>query len=157
MHWPSIKIKRKKLRYPCNRLWWPKGLSNAEAPTFYRKSAHKQRWLRLKIIDNKVFIFFILGFCILLRVLYQGYWKNRPSQQLFRVSFIFIIILLYKKKCFLYYYIYKNKWPPLWSSGESSWLHIRRPGFDFRHYQEKKQWVWTGSNQPREYNWGATW
>jgi hypothetical protein len=27
--------------------------------------------------------FFILGFCILLRVLYQGYWKNRPSQQLF--------------------------------------------------------------------------
>jgi hypothetical protein len=27
-------------------------------------------------------VIFILGFCILLRVLYQGYWKNRPSQQL---------------------------------------------------------------------------
>jgi hypothetical protein len=26
---------------------------------------------------------FILGFCILLSVFYQGYWKNRPSQQLF--------------------------------------------------------------------------
>jgi hypothetical protein len=26
-----------------------------------------------------------LGFCILLRVLYQGYWKNRRSQQLFKV------------------------------------------------------------------------
>jgi hypothetical protein len=28
--------------------------------------------------------------------------------------------------------------PPLWSSGQISWLHIRRPGFDFRHYQKKK-------------------
>jgi hypothetical protein len=28
--------------------------------------------------------------------------------------------------------------PPLWSSSQSSWLQIRRPGFDSRHYQEKK-------------------
>jgi hypothetical protein len=28
--------------------------------------------------------------------------------------------------------------PPLWSSGESSWLQIRRPGLDSRHYQKKK-------------------
>jgi hypothetical protein len=28
--------------------------------------------------------------------------------------------------------------PPLWSSGLSSWLQIRRPGFDSRHYQKKK-------------------
>jgi hypothetical protein len=28
--------------------------------------------------------------------------------------------------------------PPLWSSGQSSWLQIRRPGFDSRHYQKKK-------------------
>jgi hypothetical protein len=28
--------------------------------------------------------------------------------------------------------------PPLWSSGQSSWLQIRRPGFDSRHHQEKK-------------------
>jgi hypothetical protein len=28
--------------------------------------------------------------------------------------------------------------PPLWSSGQSSWLQIRRPGFDSRHYQGKK-------------------
>jgi hypothetical protein len=26
----------------------------------------------------------------------------------------------------------------LWSSGQSSWLQIRRPGFDSRHYQKKK-------------------
>jgi hypothetical protein len=28
--------------------------------------------------------------------------------------------------------------PPLWSSGQSSWLQIRRPGFDSTHYQKKK-------------------
>jgi hypothetical protein len=28
--------------------------------------------------------------------------------------------------------------PPLWSSGQSSWLQIRRPGLDSRHYQKKK-------------------
>jgi hypothetical protein len=28
--------------------------------------------------------------------------------------------------------------PPLWSSGQSSWLQIRRPGSDSRHYQRKK-------------------
>jgi hypothetical protein len=25
--------------------------------------------------------------------------------------------------------------PPLWSSGQISWLQFRRPGFDSRHYQ----------------------
>jgi hypothetical protein len=48
--------------------------------------------------------------------------------------------------------------PPLWSSGQSSWLQIRRPGFDSRHYQGKKSsGSGTGSTQPREHNWGATW
>jgi hypothetical protein len=28
--------------------------------------------------------------------------------------------------------------PPLWSGGQSTWLQIRRPGFDSRHYQKKK-------------------
>jgi hypothetical protein len=28
--------------------------------------------------------------------------------------------------------------PPLWSSGQSSWIQIRRPGFYSRHYQKKK-------------------
>jgi succinate dehydrogenase hydrophobic anchor subunit len=39
---------------------------------------------------------FILGFCILLRELHHGYWKNRPSQQLFKVFyFIFYILSLH--------------------------------------------------------------
>jgi hypothetical protein len=28
--------------------------------------------------------------------------------------------------------------PPLWSSGQSSWLQVPMPGFDSRHYQKKK-------------------
>jgi hypothetical protein len=49
------------------------------------------------------------------------------------------------------------RWPPLWSSGQSSWQHIRRSGFNSRHYQKKKVvGSGTGSTQPREYNWGAT-
>jgi hypothetical protein len=47
--------------------------------------------------------------------------------------------------------------PPLWSSGQSSWLQIRRPGFHSRHYQKKSSGSGTGSTQPREYNCGATW
>jgi hypothetical protein len=27
--------------------------------------------------------------------------------------------------------------PPLWPSGQISWLQIRRPGLDSRHYQKK--------------------
>jgi hypothetical protein len=27
--------------------------------------------------------------------------------------------------------------PPVWSSGQSSWLQIQRPGFDSRQYQKK--------------------
>jgi hypothetical protein len=32
---------------------------------------------------------------------------------------------------------------PQLSSGQSSWLQIRRPGFDSRHYK-KRYWVWNG-------------
>jgi hypothetical protein len=47
----------------------------------------------------------------------------------------------------------------IWSSGQSSWLQIRRLGFDSRHYQNEKKssGSGTGSTQPRVYNWGATW
>jgi hypothetical protein len=32
----------------------------------------------------------------------------------------------------------KRQRQPLWSSGQRSWLQIRSPGFDSRHYQKKK-------------------
>jgi hypothetical protein len=35
---------------------------------------------------------------------------------------------------------------------KSSWLQIRRPGFDSRHYQKKSSGSGTGTTQPREYN-----
>jgi hypothetical protein len=41
-------------------------------------------------------------------------------------------------KFYLYVYMCIYIVPPLWSSGQSSWLQIRRPGFDSRHYQKKK-------------------
>jgi hypothetical protein len=43
---------------------------------------------------------------------------------------------------FTYIYIHTTLFrPPLWSSGQSSWLQILRPGFDSRHYQGKKKRV----------------
>jgi hypothetical protein len=36
-----------------------------------------------------------------------------------------------------YFEILVSDGPPLWSSGQSSWLQIRRPRFDSRHYQKK--------------------
>jgi hypothetical protein len=34
-------------------------------------------------------------------------------------------------------HVYVPFGPPLWSSGQSSWLQIWRPGFDSRHYEKK--------------------
>jgi hypothetical protein len=44
--------------------------------------------------------------------------------------------------------------PSLWSSGQSSWLQIQRSG---RFPALPDSGSGTGSTQPREYNWGATW
>jgi hypothetical protein len=56
------------------------------------------------------------------------------------------------------YVISSLSWPPLWSSGQSSWLQIRRPGFDFRHYQKKNVvGLERGALSLVSTNWGATW
>jgi hypothetical protein len=44
------------------------------------------------------------------------------------------VISVYIKLIFMEFDIVR---PPLWSSGQSSWLQIRRPGFDSRLYQKK--------------------
>jgi hypothetical protein len=45
------------------------------------------------------------------------------------------IVVLDGITSYLLTYLLQKTWPPLWSS---SWLQIRRPGFDSRHYQKKK-------------------
>jgi hypothetical protein len=48
--------------------------------------------------------------------------------------------------------------PPLWSRGQSSWLQIEESGFDSRLPDFlRSSGSGTGSTQPREYNWRATW
>jgi hypothetical protein len=49
--------------------------------------------------------------------------------------------------------------PPLWSSGESSWLQIQRSRVRFPALPDflRNSGSGTGSTQPRECNWGATW
>jgi hypothetical protein len=37
--------------------------------------------------------------------------------------------------------IVPNRGPPLWPNDQSSWLQIRRSGFDSRHYQKKEKVV----------------
>jgi hypothetical protein len=53
----------------------------------------------------------------------------------------------------------KLTWPPLWSSGQSSWLQILRSWVRFPALPDflRSSGSGTGSTQPREDNWGATW
>ena len=50
-------------------------------------------------------------------------------------------------------------WPPLWSSGRSFWLQIQRSRVRFPALPDflSSSGSGTGSTQPREVNWGATW
>jgi hypothetical protein len=62
-----------------------------------------------------------------------------------------------KIHCYIIYYNYiYDIWPPLWSSGQSSWLQILRSRVRFPG-TKKSSGSGTGSTQPREYNWRATW
>jgi hypothetical protein len=45
-------------------------------------------------------------------------------------------------------------WPPLWASGQISWLQIQRPEFYSWRYLRSSR-PGTGSTQPRAYTWGA--
>jgi hypothetical protein len=52
-----------------------------------------------------------------------------------------------------------NRRPPLWSSGQSSWLQIQRSRVRFPALPDflRSSGPGTRSTQPCEYNWGATW
>jgi hypothetical protein len=63
-----------------------------------------------------------------------------------------VVDYLGEEKICVFHVDYGNKGPPLRSSGQSSWLQIRRPGFKSLHYQKKSSGSGTGSTQPCEYN-----
>jgi hypothetical protein len=50
-------------------------------------------------------------------------------------------------------------WPPLWSSGQSFWIQIQRSRVRSPALPDflSSNGSGTGSTQPREVNWGATW
>jgi len=50
-------------------------------------------------------------------------------------------------------------WPPLWSSGQNFWLQIQRSRVRSPALPDflSSSGSGTGSTQPREVNWGATW
>jgi hypothetical protein len=77
----------------------------------------------------KILFFFILFF----NIRAQNYTF---SDQLSAGKATYIILARFQT-CF-FIMIYETELPPLWSSGQSSWLQIRRPGFDSRHCQKKK-------------------
>jgi hypothetical protein len=56
-------------------------------------------------------------------------------------------------------YFFKIPWPPLWSSGQSFWLQIQRSRVRSPALPDflSSSGSGTGSTQPREVNWGATW
>jgi hypothetical protein len=58
---------------------------------------------------------------------------------------------------FKLFYSMMNHGPPLWSSGQSSWLQMQGSLVRFPGTTKKSSWSGTGSTQPPEYNWGATW
>ena len=55
--------------------------------------------------------------------------------------------------------LYQYCWPPLWSSGQSFWLQVQRSRVRFPALPDflSSSGSGTGSTQPREVNWGATW
>jgi hypothetical protein len=52
--------------------------------------------------------------------------------------YVYVCAYVYMYVCMSWYDRVHVCAPPLWSSCQSSWLQIRRPGFDSRHYQKKK-------------------
>jgi hypothetical protein len=77
--------------------------------------------------------------------------------QYFTLSFTQKILGNWKLYDFVKCYLIKR--PPLWSCGQSSWLQIQRSRVRFPALPDflRSSESGTGSTQPREDNWGATW
>ena len=112
--------------------------------TIWRMRMHAG-WLRLETRSEYV---------VLTAFLWQQ-WLREPDSLL---RYTYIACLVLKKFVILMYSIF-GIWPPLWSSGQSFWLQIQRSWVRFPALPDflSSSGSGTGSTQPREVNWGATW
>jgi hypothetical protein len=73
-----------------------------------------------------------------------SYWSQAETEAPVGIQFRYAHYVVVINRCTLYIWsgnrevfsvIQVSVWPPLWSSGQSSWLQIQRPGFNSWHYQ----------------------
>jgi hypothetical protein len=78
-------------------------------------------------------------------------WTTKLQKPLLKLNYVILVMFTIQRRyvCWTYRWIrpwnptnsvlfeviYNIWWPPLWSSGQSSWLQIQRSGFDSRRYQ----------------------
>jgi hypothetical protein len=74
----------------------------------------------------------------LLTTCFGPYGPSSGEIQLHQLPILEKLSILQRIRCFTIAHSYGVSRPPLWSSRQSSWLQIRRPGFDSPHYQNKK-------------------
>jgi hypothetical protein len=136
-----------------------------------------------KLNDSKRISFFLSGF-VLIRSGGQ-YWMNAFEKMYWRIwcglrlSWIYIwynilydilwymIYIWYMIRWYMMYFMIYDTWydiwyiwhgPPLWSSSQSFWLQKQRSRVRFPALPDFfSSGSGTGSTQPREVNWGATW
>jgi hypothetical protein len=70
-----------------------------------------------------------------------------------------LTFFMYFVRKYLFLFAINERCPPLWSSGQSFWLQIQRSRVRFPALPDflRSSGSGTGSTQPREDNWGATW
>jgi hypothetical protein len=101
-------------------------LPSSSSVVLTRLSGPKERYCEGRMNRARLIISYVSTVQVYNCIEYRISWKadSRSFSQEISLFYGFQILLSY----------YPNR-PPLWSSGQSSWLHIRRPGFDSRHYQ----------------------